>query len=324
MEMVRFGRRGSLWPMFGFAVLWAFLLWPVWLVIGAVLALSSLASAQEVQPDVDQVVSQYRERGLYIVDELQVRSRPVSVIDGQAYLLSVAAGHMNRIVTPFSNPEIWTSSSAQIERRENVLYVLPGGGEAIDLFITDKGDETVAMNVMLLPLDIPSVEVRLELAPRSSAKRLTALARKAEKEKKTRRKARETSSARWERSQPYVTTITEVLGTLMNGEVPSGYTKASFGDRPVGCHVPSDMNVVFEGGQRFVGGNFAVNIGRVENTGTARAFRHEWCSDPRVAAVSLFPYETIPAGAETEIFVVERLVAETGNEMRPSLIWTGN
>lgn len=76
----------------------------------------------------------------------------------------------------------------------------------ISLFITDKGNENVAISLTLLPRKIPSREVHLTL----NSQDLQTVYTSSEAEK-------------WEKSQPYVSGIKKALREIALQRVPSGY-----------------------------------------------------------------------------------------------------
>ena len=63
----------------------------------------------------------------------------------------IAPDKIIRIVTPFANPGIVTNSTAEIQLRQNVLYLFAPGEEAIEMFVTDAGDESAYVDLTLTP-----------------------------------------------------------------------------------------------------------------------------------------------------------------------------
>ena len=75
--------------------------------------------------------------------------------------VAVASDDLVRVVTPFSEPRVVTTSSAEIERSQNVLYVLADGDDPITMFITDAENESSSINVAMTPRPGESREVDL-------------------------------------------------------------------------------------------------------------------------------------------------------------------
>ena len=66
--------------------------------------------------------------------------------------VAVASGEqLVRVVTPFADPVVRTTSLAQIEPNENVLYVVPGDDQPIAMFISEGTKEASSIDVTLTP-----------------------------------------------------------------------------------------------------------------------------------------------------------------------------
>ncbi len=83
-------------------------------------------------------------------------------------IVQVAQGHLNRIVTPFENPKVTSTSPATTEARDNVIYIGTSGTSPVTIFITEKGSEDLALSLTLIPKQIPPREIFLStLCPAS-------------------------------------------------------------------------------------------------------------------------------------------------------------
>lgn len=65
--------------------------------------------------------------------------------------IEIAPNDIIRIVTPFPEPRIVTSSTAEIKRSQHVLYLLPDGDQPITMFVTDAENESASINLTLVP-----------------------------------------------------------------------------------------------------------------------------------------------------------------------------
>lgn len=65
--------------------------------------------------------------------------------------LDVADNEIIRIVTPFQDPRVITTSDAEIQQSQHVLYVLPNGQERIAMFVTDAENEAQSISLTLHP-----------------------------------------------------------------------------------------------------------------------------------------------------------------------------
>ena len=96
----------------------------------------------------------------------------LTMTPGVNQIIPVAIGHPNRIVTPFGNPEVVSTSLSGGEKegecgevciKENVVYVATDKEHPVTMFITEKGSETQALSLTMVPRKIPPREVFLKL-----------------------------------------------------------------------------------------------------------------------------------------------------------------
>lgn len=245
----------------------------------------------------------------------------ITVAPGETKALVVSAGNVNRIVTPFAQPDIVTTSPDQFTIRQNVVYAAPAAPapgeqpEPLTLYLTEKGDESTAISLILLPrLQVASREFRLALAGGGSggAIRPAASSRKA---------------AAWEQDQPYPAMLAELLARLAAGSVPQGYDLGPPDPAAAPrCAAPAALRIDFSRGQLLTGGQLEAWVGTVVNTGATSAELAETaCAlSTDVAAVAVWPSPRLAPGELAEIYVVRRLLPPAERtQPRPSLIgWT--
>ena len=239
----------------------------------------------------------------------------VSIAPGETKALVVSAGNVNRIVTPFSQPDIVTTSPDQFTVRQNVVYAAPAAGDPLTLYITEKGDEARAISLILLPqVNVASREFRLVMAgsgtgvPRSTGS------------------VRQATS--WEQSQPFEVTLTDLMAGLAAGSVPQGYDLAVASDPLAAprCAAPAPFRIDFAPGQLLTGGQLEAWVGMVDNAGgTAAELSETACATtPEVVAVAIWPSPRLQPGERAEIYVVRRVTAAAARQPRPSLIEVGH
>lgn len=66
-------------------------------------------------------------------------------------VISIARDDIIRIVTPFAEPRVITTSDAEITRSQHVLYVLPSDQQTISMFVTDSKNEANSLTLTLHP-----------------------------------------------------------------------------------------------------------------------------------------------------------------------------
>ena len=209
-------------------------------------------------------------------------------------IIPVAIDHLNRIVTPFSNPHVTTTrgAAATTEIRNNVVYVATDRDTPVTMYITQKDSEAQALSLTLVPRGIPPRELFVDIKGNPAALGLL----------------HNRPAEQWETSQPYIETLRGLLRTTAMGELPQGYTfhKIERDTRLPICQ-QSGLSIDFSAGQRMVGQNLTVSIGTATNTsGQPIEFREASCGDWDVAAVAAWPRNVLSPDEMTEVYVVTR------------------
>lgn len=235
---------------------------------------------------------------------------------GVNQIIPIAIGHPNRIVTPFSDPEVVSTSltSSNVEGqcgevciKENVVYVATDKQHPVTMFITEKGTEVQALSLTMMPRRIPPREVFLKLdgGMRSTGMYVN------------------TKAEAWEQSQPYVETVRSVFRKIALGEVPQGYTMNQI---PVSAVVPSCVHprvkIDFSKGQYFMGHHLNVFVGIAQNVSNQPIeFKEALCGNWDVAAVTTWPLNVLEPGQKTEIYVAKKQKRGIASaSQRPSLL----
>lgn len=211
----------------------------------------------------------------------------VEVEPGVTEYLKIAMGHLNRILTPFDNPRVTTSSNADTKIDGRAVYVQPANDAPVTLFISERADPDASIPLTLKPGNVAPREIRLTLAPGM-------------------RHAVSSAARRWEESQPYVASLKELLTGLALGQVPAGYSlrPPRAGDPVVGCGVGG---VRTQTQQVIEGHHFIVTVALASNGARQPVeFDEPTCYRPGVLAVSTWPRVLLQPGESTELYVVHR------------------
>ncbi|MFC6674121.1 TraK domain-containing protein [Marinobacterium aestuariivivens] len=240
----------------------------------------------------------------------------LTMVPGVNQIIPVAIGHPNRIVTPFGNPEVLSTSltggqqegeCGEVCIKDNVVYVATDKEHPVTMFITEKGSEAQALSLTMVPRKIPPREVFLKMEGQIMAAGLYASPK----------------AKRWEQSQPYVETIRSVFRKLALGEIPQGYTMTEIPNNvaPPSCEPPG-IQVTFKGGQMLMGHSLSVFVGIAENvSGDAREFQEATCGNWDVAAVTTWPLKVLEPGQKTEVYVARKQIrSKAPTSKRPSLL----
>lgn len=275
---------------------------------GSQLPVIPVVSAAQAKADLPALPPALQKSGENALAGLANRNKSNIVVKpGVNEIIEVAVNHFNRIVTPFERPSVKTAEGVQTKTTDNVIYVGTNQEVPLTLFVTEKGDESLALSLTLIPRKVPPREVTLSLASSMAG---VASTRKAEK---------------WEKSQPYVATLESVFRTLALGDLPPGYSldKVALGELPK-CR-QTGLSFNFEGGQTALGHNLLVHIGVATNTSPqAIEFVESQCGDWDIAAVSAYPKNVLEPGERTEIYVAQkRNYKKEIKVTRPSLLVGG-
>lgn len=235
----------------------------------------------------------------------------ITVKPGVNQLVPVAVDHLNRIVTPFSHPNVTTTkgAAATTQIRENVVYVGTDAEAPVTLFITQKDSENQAISLTLVPRRIAPRELFVNLDSTTRSGLGVGTNRRAE---------------RWETSQPYVETLRSLLRQVALGQTPSGYTLNDPTPELLPECQQAGLSFDFASGQMLHGNNFSVAIGLATNTSGSQPleFKEASCGNWNVGAVAAWPDNVIAPDEQTEVYVVLRHDEPdiTPERERPSLL----
>lgn len=246
-------------------------------------------------------------------DMLQFNKDSIIVVEsGVNQLVPIAVGHLNRLVTPFQTPAVPTVSGAKIEVKGNVVYLSTDEEVPVSVFITEKGDESRAINLTLIPQRIPPRELFLQMPDMVAGHGIGLPSTNAR-------------AQGWETSQPYVETLRALFRHLALGEVPQGYSmvRPSASTKLPRCNMQG-LSVDFRKGQVLQGHSFQVFVGVARNVSSASVeITEAACADWHTAAVAGWPHTLVAPGQATEIYIAQRIPRNTTGgavTRRPSLV----
>lgn len=235
-----------------------------------------------------------------VVEGAEITMRP-----GVSVVAPIAYGHLNRIVTPFDQPQVRTVSKAQIQIHDKVVYVATEEEVPITLFITPNGKESPALPLILAPRKIPPREIRLRL-PEAEEKAL-------------RLQEMAPDPARGE-DLPYVANVKSIMKDLAKGRVPAGFAMRDL--------LPEDRVQCFQDGlktrvgQVMEGPGMVLHVAVLSNTESREVELDEArCVAPgNPVAVAAWPKVRLAPGEAAELFVLSRKEETPKESVRPSLL----
>lgn len=240
-------------------------------------------------------------------NNFQTDSRLV-IQPGVNQLVPISVGHLNRIVTPFSQPVVLTgSNNAENIIEQNVVYIGTNQEEPVTVFINEKDDQSRSVSLTLVPQRIPPRELFLTFA---DGFQMTG-------------SYSNRNAERWETNQPYIDTIRSLFRHIALGEVPQGYSISNItaNTRTPNCQMPG-LSFDFSRGQLLMGHSLSVVVGTAHNiSNTPIEFKEAACGSWDVAAVAAWPRNMLNPNERTEVYIARKVQKSTGNvTKRPSLV----
>ena len=226
---------------------------------------------------------------------------------------AVALYHANRILTPFRNPEIQTSSTAGISIEQGIVYVTTDRPDPIAMFVYDRADPSTALSLTLIPQEINPVSTRVEISGYSPA--LVASSQYA-------RDRNPSLANTFETEEAYVATLKNLFKGLALGKVPSGYgLQALQGRHPLmpACNIPGVQVLPM---QILEGHDIVALVAKATNYGYMHVeFSESACRSPGVLATAAWPSTTLAPGQSVEVYIALKAPSESdGMADRPSVL----
>ena len=243
---------------------------------------------------------------MYCSLTLAVAPVKLQISPGQQQPVSLSRLHLNRIVTPFAAPQIRTIDQADIRIEGSVIYLSSQQEEPFVVYITPHDSEAHALSLLVTPLDVPPKEIQLSLSKQWQ-----------QKINHNREVAR-----RFEEASDYQQAITEILTTLVKGQIPEGYELSRPHKTDLQPCQQEGLSFDFSIGQQIQGHYFSVLVGTARNfTETPITLHEQNCQSRHTAAVAVWPKNTLYPGQQRELFILLNIPnQESAPVVRPSLL----
>ena len=237
----------------------------------------------------------------------------LTVAPGANTVFSVALFHVNRIVTPFRNPEVRTSSAATMTVESGIVYVTTQTEDPIGLFVFDKHNPDQAISLTLNPAAISPVSVRVNLTGYSDTQPAYVIS------------GNQKRAQTWEQASPYVETIKALFKELAAQRVPEGYGLSALRGRYAGmpdCAMPG-LQIVPS--QLVEGAEITAIVAKVVNQSYQPLEVNEAaCRSPRFLGAATWPKTLLNPGEATELYIAVQSSRDAGgSSARPSVIGGG-
>ena len=239
-----------------------------------------------------------------------VAPQQLQVTPGINELIPIAVGHLNRLVTPFDNPVVTTTSQATTSSKGKIVYVATADETPVTLYITPGDNQDIALSLTLIPKRIPAREIHLSL-DKDTYQVLT----------KLQQQTTATADKPADKEQDYITTLKKLFRDLGLQKTPPGFSLREPGHAE-SIHCQQDR-VQIRTGQLLEGQDLVILVGVVRNTGaTSIEFDERACATHKdeVLAVAAWPKVVLGPGEATELYVAIRRSADEATILRPSLL----
>ncbi|AMK79330.1 MULTISPECIES: TraK domain-containing protein [Methylomonas] len=239
-----------------------------------------------------------------------VAPQTVQVKPGINELIPIAVDHLNRLVTPFDNPVVTTTSQATTSTKGKIVYVATADETPVTLYITPGDNQDIALSLTLIPKRIPAREIHLSL-DKDSFKVLT----------KLQQRAAASGSKASDQEQAYITQLKKLFRDLGLQKTPVGFSLRE-PSKTEHIHCLQDR-VQIRTGQVLEGQDMLILVGLARNTGSdPLEFDERSCATTKddVLAVAAWPKVVLGQNESTELYVTVRRSLETATSLRPSLL----
>ena len=230
---------------------------------------------------------------------------------GELQMLQLSSLHMNRLITPFTDPEIITTDQEKFTHdvRGNSIYFQPVDDSRSLLYIRETGPEDPVMQLAIAGQGVVPRQIALEFSdgthfpPNGS---------------KNRRDNGEMDMA----ASSIMQQVRAEFTTVAQMGIPDGFTLVSRNAAlPEFCVNHNGAQFTFAGGQKLSGADYDIFVGIVSNQ-TASDIRLDetWCSSESVMAVAFWEDVLLSPGHESEVYVAARQLSQPTYNERKSLI----
>jgi len=234
----------------------------------------------------------------------------IQVKPGINELMPIAVGHLNRLVTPFDNPVVTTTSQATTSTKGKIVYVATSDETPVTLYITPGDNQDIALSLTLIPKRIPAREIHLNL-DKDSVKQLAKL-------------QQQTTSANGkstDKEQEYITQLKKLFRDLGLQKTPPGFSLRDPNKTETIQCLQDRLQI--RTGQVLEGQDMLILIGIARNSELASVEVDERaCATTKddVLAVAAWPKVVLAPSESTELYVAIRRSPEESTVFRPSLL----
>lgn len=183
----------------------------------------------------------------------------------------------NRIATPFSKPRVVDSSNVNMQVDGSNIFISPKDDEPFAIFVTGSGNTDPVISLTMVPKDIPSQTISLQIDSSQGASRKGA------------------------KVESYTQQVIDLLRSVASGRTPDGYSK---GVMPNIVARQEQDGLIIIPMTRYSGSTLDIYKYRVENNKQEIELSETSFYQPGVRAVSIYPNSILRKGESTTVFVL--------------------
>lgn len=250
-----------------------------------------------------------------IVAENFVLPSVIALIPGRAEIIPMATGHLNRIETPFSKPEIRTAaepSAFSHEFDQNFVYV--SVTQPVTLFLHEQGHPDPAIVVSLVPQLIAPRQVKLTLPPttmetvRKNAKAVAKVAAGSSNAAPAGPAANSSGVRRATPQAAATNTLAHLIQTFAQGRIPRGFRQIAMQgyDPSTFCGGVNGVSFSFSQGAAIASNEYIIVRGMASARNRVSLDERNCARHPDTLAVAFNPRTIIGPDQPTDFFVLIR------------------
>lgn len=242
-------------------------------------------------------------------DPTKICTLQVSV--GELQMLQLSSLHMNRLITPFSDPEIITTDqdNFSFDVRGSSIYFQPIENSRSLLYLRERDTEDPVMQLAIAGQGVVPRQISLEFADkqyfRPHGSRIA------------------DDDSHLAMSAPSIMQqVRAEFTTIAQMGIPDGFNLVSHTETiPEFCVNHNGAQFSFSEGQKLSGADYDIYVGVVSNQTAADIRLDEtWCASEAVMAVAFWEDVLLLPGHESEVYVAVRQQSQPTYNERKSLV----
>lgn len=228
--------------------------------------------------------------GHYMVNERLTRGSVVRTNGDGTEIVLISSKFPNRIATPFDHPRVIDQSHVDYRIDGSNIYLVAKNNDPAAIFVTGGGRNDPVVSLTLMPKDIPSQVITLQVDIGQSSTRKVA------------------------KNSSYEDKLLALMRTVTLGKIPEGFSE---GMMPTIVAKHNEAGLTITPVVRYSGSSLDIYKYKVEDDQATVELSETSFYQKGVRAVSVFPNVVLHKGEFTYVFVIaDKSVLEDGQNDR--------